>query len=478
VADVREAEVAVVGSGPGGAVTACALAEAGRDVLVVEEGAEWTQASAPPFSRREMEQKYRHGGPVATLGRARIAYAEGCCVGGGSEVNSGLHHRTPPEVLDAWRRTYAIDAFDEAALRPHFEAIERDLGIGVRPGPPPAAALALRDGARHLGWTSIDVPRAVAWEPASTGADGRRRSMTETYLPRLRAAGGRLLADTRVLRLERRAGRWLLHAVHAPAGTPPRPLAVMARSVVVAGGAVQTPALLRRSGIRANVGDALRLHPMLRVAARFPAVVNPPGAGVAAEQVKALALRVSLGCSVSTPPYLAVALADHVPDLRLVDREGPRMAIYYAMTGGGRGTVRALPPWRDPLVRYRLDAADLADAADALVALCRVLLAAGATELYPAVAGLGPLASERDLGRIPRPLPPGRAGVVALHLFASCPMGEDRRVAAVDSFGRVHGVDGLRVADASLLGGPPGVNPQGTIMAIVRRNALAGPRPA
>jgi choline dehydrogenase-like flavoprotein len=475
VAETRDAEVAVVGSGPGGAVTACILAEAGGDVLVLEEGAEWTQTSALPFSLREMEQKYRHGGPVATLGRARVAYAEGCCVGGGSEVNSGLHHRTPPEVLDAWRRAYAIDAFDEAALGPHFDAIERDLGIAPRPGPPPAAALALREGARRLGWTSVDVPRAVGWDAAAPGGEGRRRSMTETYLPRLRAAGGRLLADTRVLRLERRAGRWLLAAVHAPAGAPPRPLTV--RTVVVAAGAVQTPALLRRSGIRANVGDALRLHPMLRVAARFPAVVNPPGAGVAAEQVKELAPRVSLGCSVSTPPYLAVALADHVPDLRGLERDAPRTAIYYAMTGGGRGTVRTFAPWRDPLVRYRLDAADLVEAADALTALCRVLLAAGATALYPAVAGIGPLACECDLARIPRPLPAGRASVVTLHLFASCPMGEDRRVAAVDSFGRVHGVDGLRVADASLLGGPPGVNPQGTIMAIVRRNAIAGPRP-
>jgi choline dehydrogenase-like flavoprotein len=51
-------------------------------------------------------------------------------------------------------------------------------------------------------------------------------------------------------------------------------------------------------------------------------------------------------------------------------------------------------------------------------------------------------------------------------------MGENRRRAAVNSFGRMHGLSGLRVADASLLPTAPGVNPQGSVMAFARRNAL------
>ena len=67
---------------------------------------------------------------------------------------------------------------------------------------------------------------------------------------------------------------------------------------------------------------------------------------------------------------------------------------------------------------------------------------------------------------------------MTIHSFSSCPMGENGR-AATDSFGRVHGVPGLYVADGSLLCSPPGVNPQGTVMAFARRNALGllGERP-
>ncbi len=61
---------------------------------------------------------------------------------------------------------------------------------------------------------------------------------------------------------------------------------------------------------------------------------------------------------------------------------------------------------------------------------------------------------------------------MTIHLFSSCPMGEDRKRCVTDSFGRIHDLRDLRIADASLLPGPPGVNPQGSVMAIARRNAL------
>jgi choline dehydrogenase-like flavoprotein len=61
---------------------------------------------------------------------------------------------------------------------------------------------------------------------------------------------------------------------------------------------------------------------------------------------------------------------------------------------------------------------------------------------------------------------------MTIHLFSSCPMGERRESCATDSFGRVHGMQDLYIADASILCDAPGVNPQGTIMALARRNAL------
>ena len=102
LSDGLAADVVVLGSGPGGSIAACLLAEAGRDVLLVEEGEYLDPASAPAFSSEEMVQKYRNGGLTVALGRPKVAYVEGRCVGGGSEINSGLYHRAPEYILEEW----------------------------------------------------------------------------------------------------------------------------------------------------------------------------------------------------------------------------------------------------------------------------------------------------------------------------------------------------------------------------------------
>ena len=469
-------EIAVVGSGPGGAITACLLAEAGRDVLLIEEGPNLGLESCLPFSIDEMAQKYRNGGLTSTLGRVKVQYVEGRCVGGGSEINSGLYHRTPLDILEKWRVEFQVDALREEDLLPHFEACERDLKVGCMPGEAPAASSKLHEGARRLNWTSIEVPRWYSYDPPTGGERmprARRRSMTQTFIPRALRAGCRLLSSTRVRKLRRRStSGWELHAEHR-AASQHRSIRVEADHVFICGGAVQTPALLRRSGIRENVGNSLRLHPMIKVVARFPDVVNSLDMGVPVHQVKEFAPRISLGGSISTPPYLAIALRDSCFDGQLLD-QWQHLAVYYAATiSNGSGSIRCLLGYHDPVVRYRITQRDLQELSEALRRLSETLFAAGATTLYPSASRSAPLTTPDDLRRLPDVLDGERSNLMTVHLFSSCPMGEDRRRCATDSFGRVHGHDNLYVSDASLLCTAPGVNPQGSIMALARRNALA-----
>jgi choline dehydrogenase-like flavoprotein len=474
-----QAEIAVVGSGPGGSITACLLAEAGRDVLLIEEGPHVPLESCAPFSLDEMVRKYRNGGLTVALGPTKVAYVEGRCVGGGSEVNSGLYHRTPREVLDAWGRDYRVEALGESDLGPHFEACEREVSVSYLPGPAPTASMKMDEGARRLGWRSMEVPRWFRYDPPgnavagpsrapSTMPRGSRRSMTRTFIPRAVAAGCRLMPETRVEKIRRVGGRWRLEGTSGGS-----PLEAEADEVFVCGGAIQTPALLRRSGITRNVGDTLRMHPTVKLVARFDEEVNALDMGVPVHQVKEFAPRFSFGCSISHPPHLAMGLVDHPTRVGEVAQGWKNMAVYYAMISGeGSGTIRPLPGFRDPLVRYGVTPGDLSELSQAMKQLARLLFRAGAVELFPSIGRSVPLASEADVDRLPDPLPSAFASLMTIHLTSSCPMGEDTSRCAVDSFGRVHGQDGLYVADASLLCTQPGVNPQGTIMALARRNAL------
>ncbi len=467
------AEIVVVGSGPGGAITACLLAEAGRDVLLIEEGKFLPLDSCEPFSKDEMLQKYRNGGQTVALGKNKIAYVEGRCVGGGSEINSGLYHRTPPEILERWRMEFLVEALTEGDLVPHFEQCERDLSVSMLPGPAPAASLKLHDGATRRGWKSLEVPRWFRYDHAtphtSQTSSGKRQSMTETFIPRFLRAGGRLLPNTRVARLRQAGPNWVVEARHYAPGT----IRIAADAVLLCAGAVHSSALLRRSGITRNIGNSLQVHPTVKLVARFPEAVNAAEMGVPVHQVKEFAPRLSLGCSISSPAYLALGLIDHPEAARETARDWPNLAVYYAMIiSEGRGTTRGLPGSNDPLVRYALTQNDRRNLADGLRKLSEILFESGATALYPSLVRGPVLRCRGCLSKLPEILPEGLASLMTIHLFSSCPMGEDQRKCATDSFGRVHGFKNLFINDASLLCTAPGVNPQGSIMALARRNTL------
>ncbi len=464
-------EIAVVGSGPGGSITAALLAEAGKDVILIEEGPFLPLESCTPFSVEEMEQKYRSGGLTVAVGKTKIAYVEGRCVGGGSEINSGLYHRTPPDILEKWQREFQVEALSTADLLPHFEACERDVSVSRLPGPAPAASLKLHEGAERLGWKSMEVPRWFRYDATAPGEQprGTRQSMTRTFVPRFLAAGGRLLPNTRVQSLRGEGHTWKLSVSH-PAGVARQ---ITADTVFCCAGAVQTPALLRRSGIGRHMGNSFRLHPTVKLVGRFPETINSASMGVPVHQVKEFSPRLSFGCSISSPPYLAMGLLDHPTAAKNVLNDWTHRATYYAMiTGEGFGTVRPIPGMRDPLVQYRLTPADLSDLGDGLYKLAESMFAAGATDVFPALPDRLVLRGPDDLKKLPESFPAGASGLMTIHLFSSCPMGEDQTKCAADSFGRVHGAPGLFIADASLLCGAPGVNPQGTIMALARRNVL------
>ncbi|MDJ0848358.1 MAG: GMC family oxidoreductase [Myxococcota bacterium] len=464
----------VVGSGPGGSVAASMLARAGRDVLLVEEGPYVPPSACRLYSREEMEQKYRNGGVSLALGNPKVTYVEARCVGGGSEVNAGLFHRLPAEVLEGWRRDFAVEGLEAGDMASHFEATEKALGVAEAEGEAPAAGAKLVEGAARLEFRSVDSPSSFRNGALRDGESRapERASMTRTLIPDALANGARLLPDTRVRSLRRRGGRWHLRCRHAPYGEGPREVSIEADQVFLSAGAVQTPALLRRSGIKRNVGDSLAMHATAKVTARFADEVNYPGMGVLTQAVDEFAPRFVFTCATSSPAHLALEMIQHPAYYGEVDQHWTRMAVYSARIAGGVGVVRNVPGFSDPLVRFRLSDRDLGDLSEALRTLGAVLFEAGAEVLYPSLIRTEPLRGPGDLERIPRPLARGTTNLMTLHVFSSCPMGENLERCAVDSFGKVHGADDLYVADASLLCTAPTVNPQGSIMALVRRNLL------
>jgi choline dehydrogenase-like flavoprotein len=151
--------------------------------------------------------------------------------------------------------------------------------------------------------------------------------------------------------------------------------------------------------------------------------------------------------------------------------EWERVAVYYAaIRSEGAGRVVALPGLPSPLVTYRLTESDLSRLSRGLIQLAELLFAAGAVELYPSILGALPLTRMEDLAMLWELVTRADVNLMTIHLFSSVGMGEKLRWTGADSYGRVWGIDKLRVNDASLLPDAPGVNPQGMIMALAARN--------
>ena len=457
-----ETEVLIVGSGAGGATTAVALAEAGRHVTVVEEGPDIDPDALEPFGLEEMAAKYRHHGGGAALGSPAVAYAEGRCVGGSTEINSGLWHRLPAELVEEWRHRYDIDEFTPAALDAYAEQVESWQSVSKVPGAPPLSSALLERGATKLGWRSVEFPRVFSYE----GDRATKQTMQRTTIPRAREAGASILPDTRIAKLTRAGGR-VTGAVGEHLG---QPVEIVADSVFVCGGAVQTPALLQRSGIRRGVGTGLKLHPTIKIAARFPHPVDH--GDVPMHRVTEFAPNLTIGGSISRRGHVALAIADTGIDPGPSMGDWEHVGVYYAaIRSDAGGRVLAVPGLRAPVVTYRLTDADMSRLARGLVHLGELLLAAGATELYPSVIGAPVATGVDDLGAWWDLVDRKRTNLMTVHLTSSMRMGERADRAATDSFGRVHGVGGLHVNDASLIPDAPGVNPQAAVMTIALRNA-------
>ena len=476
-----DADAVIIGSGAGGSSVADVLTKAGLSVVMLEEGGHVPADAASPLATEAFPAAWRSGGLTAAIGRTPIAYAEGRCVGGGTEINSAITQRAHPDLLDYWRQLYKIADFGPDQLEPFYERAETVVNARIMTGPLGQATDILRRGGEALGWQVSDLKRG---QRGCQGANrcsfvcpnGAKQSMAVTLLPQAVDRGLRLIAHTRVVKLVHKAGK-VTEVLARATGANHEEFAISVRAKMFfsCAGAIHTPALLKRSGFRHRIGQTLRLHPTIKATALFNGPVDAHKSQLPLAAITEFMPEQRIGGSVFTPSLFGISLAEDWAQRGELIQQWRNCGSYYGMIRPrGVGSILALPGVREPLVRYRLAPEDWIALGQIVTRLGQAMFAAGAKKVFPSITGhAGWTDAKQVMEYWDKPLPKTATNLMSIHLFSSCPPGEQADACATDSFGRLRGVENLFVADGSLIPEAPGVNPQMTIMALAFRTAEA-----
>ena len=479
---VLDCDVVVIGSGAGGATAAAELAEAGFDVIVLEEGSYYSTRDFTADTSAMVRQLYRDGGATMALGNPPVMYQEGRAVGGSTVINGGMSWRTPDKILTRWERS-GLD-ISAKTMEPYFERVERRIHVaGMDADAIGTDNQLLKKGADAKGWKIIGNLRNQAHCVGSNRCafgcpTGAKQSALVSYVPRALHFGARVYADVRVDRITRHGKRatGVLGHVRHPDGTRGHNIAVRAKLVVAACGSIHTPALLARTGLTSRSGQLganLSLHPNVKVVAIFDEDVTSWKGAHQAFQVREFAEQ-GLGCfaAINMPPSI---LAMSFPHRRA--QLGQLMHHYNNMVLAGllcddttTGHVRTING--RPQAFYQLAERDAVNIQRGLVLLSELLFAAGAKRIILPFHHATEVANADEARRLlAHPIPRSSWEVVTVHMMGTARMGADRTTSVTDAFGLMHDVDRLMIADASLFPTPIRVNPMETIMALATRAA-------
>lgn len=486
----EQCDVAIIGSGAGGAVAAAVLAEAGLDVLVLESGPYVDRRDYPTDPLEGLPLMYRDGGMTVAAGRPAIPVPVGRTVGGTTVINSGTCFRAPEEVLAEWRDEAGIPWATD--LDSDYEAAEEMLRVRtVDPERMGRNGQLCMEGAASLGASGGPIARnAGACVQCSSCPLGCRmdakRAAHVSYLPRAVAAGARVRAGVRALRVITKDGRAV--GIECRAGFPTsaaqeraregrpaagRPWEVRARAVISAGGAFGTPELLLRSGLsHPALGRHLHIHPAAWIGARYPEEVRGWDGVMQSYYVDEWQPQGILLEATFTPlsfgaqwlPGVGDAFADRIANFANI------ASIGVHLHDGSEGSV-GLSPKGGLRLTYKLTDDEARKIQFGIARAAQIHFAAGASEVYPNVGACtviprGKLAEFESMK-----LSAADLRLEAFHPMSSARMGSDPDTTVTDPDGAVRGTPGLYIADGSLLPSSVGVNPMMTIIACASRVA-------
>jgi choline dehydrogenase-like flavoprotein len=497
-------DVAIIGSGAGAGITAELLAKAGLRVVIIEEG---PLKSSSDFNQKESEaypSLYQESAARKTEDKA-INILQGRCVGGSTTVNWTRSFRTPASTLKFWQDKFGLGGYSVEALAPYFAQAEQRLNITPWLVPPNENNDLLRRGAAKLGIPASAISRNVkgCWNLGSCGLGcptNAKQSMLVTTIPAALDLGAQLLVETHAESFELANGKvtallcrsrqsseekpGLAQVAHGQVATK-----IVAKHYVLAGGAINSPAVLLRSGApdpHGVLGARTFLHPVVMSSSVFEQKVEAwngaPQTIYSDHFLDTQAIDGPIGYKLEAPPLHPVIFASTVPGfgqgqhdlLKSFPHNHTLLALlrdgFHDESRGGqvklRGDGSAVLDY--PLTPYVMEGGR-----QALLSMMEIQFAAGARQVLPLHEMAQPYTSwpqARDAVN-GLPMKPMLTRVVSAHVMGGCGLAGTERQGVTRPDGVHWQLENLSIHDGSLFPTSIGANPQLSIYGAVNRLA-------
>ncbi len=486
-----EADVAIVGSGSGGGVIAGVLAQQGLKVVVLEAGPYFNESDFSMLEVPAFQQTYWRGGPQ-TSADLNFTLMAGACLGGGSTINWTNCLRTTDLVRREWAEAGLADVAT-AAYDEHLEAVSRRMSINGECSDLSPFFEKLDGAAARFGWhtqiaeRNVDASKYTAETAGYIGfgdQTGAKQSTANTYLEDAFKAGASILVDTAVERVLVEGGRAVGVTGTWTDRATGRTATVIARAprVVVAAGALESPAVLLRSGIGGPaVGQNLRLHPATAAVAIYDQDVKSWWGAPHTLLVDHFEREREFGFRLEGADYMPGVMGQAIP---FESAEQHRSVVEGLGTGGafisrirdhGSGQVIIDADGQAQVLYSLTDETVVETFRLGLESLIRLLAESGAREVQP----FGNLPKwrrgddlEEYLEKVARvPLAFGGAALFTAHQMGSCRMGSDPATSVADPHGELHDTPGVWIGDASAFPTASGTNPMLSVLALAHRTA-------
>ncbi|MCH8493088.1 MAG: GMC family oxidoreductase [Idiomarina sp.] len=492
-----QADVIIIGSGAGGATAAEILTNAGLQVYILEEGSLKTSSDFHNDELQAYAELYQEGALRASADGG-IGILQGRTVGGTTTVNWTSSFRTPESTLQHWQSAYGIDWANATTMAPWFQRLEQRLNVSRWEMAPNANNDVIRKGCEALGYSWDIIPRNVqgCWNLGYCGTGcpiNAKQSMLVTSLPAALEKGAVLIHSVRVQRLAHNDER--VNKVHCRAmdaqlsQASGRQFSVSAPRVIVAGGAINSPALLLRSHAPnpyKTLGKRTFLHPVVMSLATFAEPINGfYGApqSVYSDQFNEVAADSDrMGFKLEVPPMqpsITSALmggfgADNWRRVANLANSNLLLALmrdgFFADDPGGSVQLRKNG---DAVLDYPLNPRLFHTAKIALEQMAEIQFAAGAHRVVPLhthALEVGGMLTYRSQAR-GLVWQAHNLRIASAHVMGGCQMGPDAKQSVVDLHGKHHQLENLYVFDGSIFPTSIGANPQLSIYAFTAKLA-------